>query len=253
MPERVRRRQPVPQAPLTAEVVATLRRRYRRQALRRVRVPPLPSPGREPALQQALPGLAPGRGRRRAPPGKRRGAPTEVRRVAPPLVRAEPEPSQSRRHCLRRSGRPRRRQRQARRRPAFRRPEPAAVPDAAARRCRWQTPSRRRCRTPPANAGGCAACAAPRERQRRQRPEHPRRHAPQPGWQHPAQRAEPARRDGRAAGPARVLPASGVRLGSCVQSRTQLVHRIAQPRFHGFPAHAGDLADLLQAQFLIQP
>ena len=28
---------------------------------------------------------------------------------------------------------------------------------------------------------------------------------------------------------------------------------LAQSRFHGFPAHAGDLADLLQGQFLLQP
>ncbi len=159
---------------------------------------------------------------------------------------------------------PRRRLQQAARRLRFRQqqvlqrrllhlPGPAVVPGAVARRCRWRTPSRRRYRTRPASASVSAVRGVLPGRRRLRRPVRPRRRALRPGWRRRARPAAPVRRDGRAGGPARVLPASAVRLGSCVQSRTQLVHRIAQPRFHCFPAYAGDLADLLQAQFLIQP
>lgn len=130
---------------------------------------------------------------------------------------------------------------------------PTAALDASARRCRRRTPSMRPRRIRPASGGAVAACAVPPGAGSPRVLACPRPHAQRPGSPRPASAEGPVQRVAQASVPARVLPGSGDRLGSCVQSRTQLVHRIAQPRFHGFPANAGDLADLLQAQFLFQP
>ena len=126
--------------------------------------------------------------------------------------------------------------------PSAARPVPAAA--ATARRCPLRTPLKPPIPAPPASV----TCACERAAGRRPR-------ALPPGCGHPAQaKARRAAAGAKSARPVRALQASAVRgdRGSFAQSRTQLVHRVTQPRFHRFTANTGDLTNFLQAQFLLQ-